>query len=105
MGEPTPCPQCRAERVWARANFGAGGGISRVAYCPVCARTDSMPRPSLSRFVAGAPAPALMQRIADDFEDLASVRYRRRRQILATIEDAARRADAAARLEADLRRL
>jgi hypothetical protein len=46
-----------------------------------------------------------MQRLADDVEDLAAVRYRRRRQILATLEDAARRADASARLEAELRRL
>jgi hypothetical protein len=104
MGEPTPCPQCLSPRVWARTTMGPTG-ITRVAFCPNCARAGTMPRASLSRFVAGAPTEALMQRLADDFEDLARVRYRRRRQIVATVQDAARRADACARLEADLRRL
>ena len=46
-----------------------------------------------------------MQRVADECEDQAASRYARRRQLVDLVEDAARRADARARLEAELARL
>lgn len=174
MNQPSPCPQCHSDRVWARAALGAYG-ISHVAFCPGCARaatlcgrcggelvllrqsswgaghtrvetvlqcptcrqtTAAVPQaraahPLLGRwgsapqgtepqttparlsdaveeptaFLTGKPAPALMQRVADDVETLSAARYVRRRQILALVGEAARRADALARLEHELRRL
>jgi hypothetical protein len=177
MSQLSPCPQCRSERVWARAALGAYG-ITHVAFCPGCARaatictrcgselvlmrqsswvspgrprvesmlqcpscrqvtgSPSAPattagpagpvgstatgvsawsaataRPatvrhtSLSRFIADAPAPAVMQRVADDCEVLGTTRYVRRRQLLGMVEEASRRADAMARLEIELSRL
>lgn len=171
MSQLSPCPQCRSERVWARAALGAYG-ITHVAFCPGCARAatictrcgtelvlmrqsswvspgrprvesilqcptcrqgvGSQPAPAtagaspgagasaasawsaaaptvrraaLARFVADAPAPAVMQRVADDCERLATTRYVHQRQLLGVVEEAARRADAMARLEIELGRL
>jgi hypothetical protein len=59
----------------------------------------------LTRFVSDAPAPAVMQRVADDCERLATTRYVRQRAMLGVVEEAARRADALARLEIELSRL
>jgi hypothetical protein len=59
----------------------------------------------MGRFVSDTPAPAVMQRVADDLEQLASTRYVRRRQLLGLLDQAARRADALARLEIELSRL
>ena len=171
MSELSPCPQCRSERVWARAALGAYG-ITHVAFCPGCARAATIctrcgtelvlmrtsswvspgrpqvqstlqcpscrqpagspsapaatagPAPAtapglasawssapaarrsvLTRFVSDAPAPAVVQRVADDCEHLAATRYVRQRALLGVVEDAARRADALARLEIELSRL
>ncbi len=174
MSQLSPCPQCRSERVWARAALGAYG-ITHVAFCPGCARaatictrcgtelvlmrqstwvspgrprvesvlqcpacrqgvgTQPSPavagagagpatapgataawsaaaapavrRSAISRFVADSPAPAVMQRVADDCERLAATRYVRQRQLLGVVDEAARRADAMARLEIELSRL
>jgi hypothetical protein len=63
-------------------------------------------RPSgLARFVSEAPAPGIMQRVADDCEDLTTTRYLRHRLLLGVLGEAARRADAMARLEVELSRL
>lgn len=62
-------------------------------------------RPALGRLVSDAPAPAVMQRVADDCEQLSASRYQRQRQLLGLVEEAARRADAMARLELELTRL
>jgi len=173
MSQLTPCPQCRSERVWARAALGAYG-ITHVAFCPGCARAATIctrcgtelvlmrqsswtspgrPRvestlqcpscrqpagspsapaatagtapaasPSLTsawsaaapaatrrsvitRFAADAAAPPVVQRVADDCERLATTRYVRQRTLLGLVEEAARRADAMARLEIELGRL
>jgi hypothetical protein len=97
------CPVCRGEAALRTPAGGAGlaspfGGSG--AGSPTVAR-----RRSIAAFASDAAAPPMMQRVADDFEDLASLRYRRRRKILGVIEDAARRADAMARLEMELGRL
>lgn len=175
MNQPTPCPQCHSDRVWARAALG-DFGITHVAFCPGCARaatlcgrcggelvltrqssigvpgrarvetvlqcpscrTTAMALPSPTaaahpapqtggpaaplwpavrrRAVAlersaqpssflGTAAPTVVQRVADDVESLAVSRYVRRRQIVDLVGEAARRADAMARLEIELRRL
>jgi hypothetical protein len=174
MNQPSPCPQCHTDRVWARAALGAYG-ISHVAFCPGCARAATLcgrcggelvlmrqsswgaghtrvetvlqcpacrqttaavsqarqahpllapwsragngaePQPAGARggevaveptaFLGTKPAPALMQRVADDVETLSAARYVRRHQILALVGEAARRADALARLELELSRL
>jgi len=171
MSQLSSCPQCRSERVWARAALGAYG-ITHVAFCPGCARaatictrcgtelvlmrqsswvapgrpqaesvltcpacrqatgaqtvgaTPPPPSPTLStawapatgqatparrsllgRFAGDAPAPAVMQRVADDCERLAGQRYVRQRTLLGVVDEAARRADALARLEIELSRL
>jgi hypothetical protein len=168
MSQLSPCPQCRSERVWARAALGAYG-ITHVAFCPGCARAatictrcgtelvlmrhSSWPSPGrprvettlqcpscrqpagspsapvaapaappsltpswpaapsatrrsvLTRFVSDAPAPAVMQRVADDCERLATTRYVRQRTLLGIVEEAARRADVLARLEVELGRI
>jgi hypothetical protein len=41
MNQPSPCPQCRSDRVWARAALGAYG-ITHVAFCPGCARAATL---------------------------------------------------------------
>jgi hypothetical protein len=41
MSQLSPCPQCRSERVWARAALGAYG-ITHVAFCPGCARAATI---------------------------------------------------------------
>jgi len=173
MSQLSPCPQCRSERVWARAALGAYG-ITHVAFCPGCARaatictrcgtelvlmrqsswvspgrprveatlqcpscrqpagSPSAPAASagaapaassaltsawsaaapaatrrsvLTRFISDSPAPAVVQRVADDCERLATTRYVRQRTLLSLVEEAARRADALARLEVELDRL
>jgi hypothetical protein len=164
MSQLSPCPQCRSERVWARAALGAYG-ITHVAFCPGCARAATIcthcgtelvlvrhsnwstatPRTEtslqcptcrqgigdapgrggsagvaawsaaaaqpatarrslLGRFTSDAPTPAVMQRVADDSEQLAALRYVRHRQLLGVLDEAARRADAMARLEIELQR-
>ncbi len=173
MSQLSPCPQCRSERVWARAALGAYG-ITHVAFCPGCARAatictrcgtelvlmrqstwvspgrpnvesvlqcpacrqgvgtppspavagagagpatvpgataawsaaaPAVRRSTISRFIADTPAPAVMQRVADDCERLAATRYVRQRQLLGVVDEAARRAAAMARLEIELSRL
>lgn len=173
MSRLTPCPQCRSERVWARAALGAFG-ITHVAFCPGCARAATicarcgtelvlmrhsswtspgrprlestlqcpscrrpagpasppaiagagpaptasgltaawsaaapsrLQRQSLTRFASQTPAPVVIQRVADDCERLATTRYARQRTLLGAVEEAARRADALARLEIELSRL
>lgn len=182
MNQPSPCPQCRSDRVWARAALGAYG-ITHVAFCPGCARaatlcgrcggelmlvrqsswawagrprvesvlqcptcrqaagafpshalpggpevpsgavppaggaagtaagsrgalpSASVPRAAIGRFVSDRPAPPLMQRVADEVEGSSVERYQRRRQMVGLIQEAARRADALARLEIELGRL
>jgi hypothetical protein len=46
-----------------------------------------------------------MQRVADDCERLAAGRYTRQRLLMGIVDEAARRADAMARLEIELSRL
>ncbi len=179
MNQPSPCPQCHSDRVWARAALGAYG-ITHVAFCPGCARaatlcgrcggelvlvrqsswawagrprvetvlqcptcrqmagsvgraapaaTPDMPKPAgtgvapsplsarraadagavpraaIGRLVSDKPAPALMQRVADEVESGAVERYVRRRTFVGLLDEAARRADAMARLEIELSRL
>jgi len=172
MNQPSPCPQCHAERIWARAALGPYG-VTHVAFCPGCARAATLcsrcggelvlvrqsswawagrprvettlhcpacrqavpaahpaPQPpalgvaapapaaplaresaapvsrdTVARFVADAPAPQVVQNVADDLEDRARTRYVRRRSLLGLVEEAARRADSLARLEASLARL
>jgi hypothetical protein len=172
MSQLSPCPQCRTERVWARAALGAYR-ITHVAFCPGCARAatictrcggelvlmrqsswvspgrprveailqcpacrQSVSQPAsnptatplggggapasawaaasgapatarrslLSRFVADEPT-GVVQRVADECEVLAATRYTRRRQLVGLVDEAARRADAMARLEIELSRL
>jgi len=170
MNQPSPCPQCHSDRIWARAALGAYG-ISHVAFCPGCARAATLcgrcggeltlvrqssfatgrarvetvlqcpacrqtaaamsalhpaaePRTVAPSRWAGATAappagaatlPAhdaftgtsapVTQRVADDVETMAAHRYVRRRHLLDLVVDAARRADAMARLEIELRLL
>jgi hypothetical protein len=168
MNQPTPCPQCRSDRIWARAALG-DYGITHVAFCPGCARAATLcgrcggelvltrhatlgvpgaprvqavlqcpscrqtavpipgPRPSpgapqpatrepvpaaslLGRpaartFTAEPAAPTIVQRVTDDAEAAATERYVRRRRLVALLDEAARRADAMARLDNELNRL
>jgi hypothetical protein len=158
MSQLSPCPQCRSERVWARAALGAYG-ITHVAFCPGCARAatictrcgtelvlmrqanwnapsprteaslqcpscrQSVAEPTaqaawsaatgqptarrsvLGRFVSDTPAPAVVQRVADTCENQAAIRYLRHRLMASVLGEAARRADAMARLEVELSRL
>ena len=180
MNQPTPCPQCRSDRVWARAAIG-DYGITHVAFCPGCARaatlcgrcggelvltrqssigvpgrarvetvlqcpscrTTAMALPSPSAAAPATPqpgvgagnapaaptwpavrqraraverpaqpssflgtaAPGVVQRVADDVESLAVTRYVRRRHLVDLVGEAARRAEAMARLEIELSRL
>jgi hypothetical protein len=175
MNQPSPCPQCHSDRVWARAALGAYG-ITHVAFCPGCARAATLcgrcggelvlsrqsswpvsgrprvetvlhcpscrqtavsipghatepPRPGIPAAPAGgrfgigngaaavrddparsatgllAPASPVLQRSADDAENQMAARYIRRREMVGVLEEAARRADALARLEQELQRL
>jgi DNA-directed RNA polymerase subunit RPC12/RpoP len=106
-GEPVlRCPACRGPAALRAQPAGAGvaspfGGAGGAA----AATPTVVHRRQIAAFASDAAAPPMMQRVADDFEDLASLRYRRRRKILGVVEDAARRADAMARLELELGRL
>jgi len=95
------CPACRGPAALRPQPAGAGvaSPLGADATKPTVVRPGR-----IAAFASDAAAPPMMQRVADDFEDLASLRYRRRRQILGVVEDAARRADAMARLESELGR-
>jgi hypothetical protein len=102
------CPSCRQStgspsapvRPPATTPAGAVSTWSAAA-----AGSTMVRRSSISRFIADAPAPAVMQRVADDCEGLATTRYARQKQLLGLVDEAARRADAMARLEIELSRL
>ena len=66
--------------------------------CPHCRSEHAWAR-------TAEPPPSLMQRVADDVEVVTVDRYTRRRRLVALLAEAARRADAMARLEMELRRL
>jgi hypothetical protein len=104
------CPTCRqvsgAQPAQQRSPSlapGPAGGVaawSAASSVPVVARRSAM-----ARLIAGTPAPLVMQRVADDREALATTRCVRQLQLMGLVEQAARRADAMARLEIELSRL
>ena len=101
------CPGCRQsptapqpQPTSARPTFGSPPTAGTLAPRPTRALLGA------SRgFAPDDVAPATIQRVADDFEHLATTRYKRRCQLFSLVGEAARRADAMARLEADLARL
>jgi hypothetical protein len=101
------CPSCRhAVGGQPAASPSATGGGAAVSAFPSAPPSPATARRSaFSRFSTGAPTPVVMQRVADDCESLAATRYARQRQLMGLVEDAARRADAMARLEIELSRL
>jgi len=104
MNQPSPCPLCHSERVWAR-RAERGGDVEQIAFCPGCARDARLQlRAVPAGFTPTVPAPGLLQRVVDDVEVITVHRYARRRRLVALIIEAARRADAMARLEMELRR-
>jgi len=107
-GNLLQCPACRQEATAAAppltgaASRLLAGSTRRSAAAPDAIRPR---RAALSSFVPGISAPPVVQRVADDSEHLAATRYTRRRRLVGLVDDAARRADALARLEAELSRL
>lgn len=100
------CPSCRhAVGGQAAPPAGTAGATAVSAFPAAPPSPATVRRSTVSRFSTDSPAPAVMQRVADDCESLASTRYARQRQLLGLVEDAARRADAMARLEIELGRL
>jgi len=113
----TICTRCGTELVlMRRANWNSAEALQ----CPTCRQrvgeppvatawsagaTGTARRSVLGRFVSDTPAPAIVQRVADESERLAAIRYVRQRLLLGVLGDAARRADAMARLEDELSRL
>jgi hypothetical protein len=103
------CPSCRQPAGGPQPHTAPavdrGGAAAVSAFPSALAGPATARRAGLNRFAADTPAPALMQRVADDCESVASTRYTRQRQLMGLVEDAARRADALARLEIELSRL
>jgi hypothetical protein len=96
------CPSCRQA---ALGSPGSGSGAGVAAWSAAAGGPATVRRSAIGRLITGAPAPAVMQRVADDCERVATQRCVRRLQLLGLIGEAARRADAMARLDLDLSRL
>ncbi|HXA30048.1 MAG TPA: hypothetical protein VN193_15000 [Candidatus Angelobacter sp.] len=102
------CPACRQE---ATASPGQLSAAAPGTSGGVAARSSAMTGPAtvrrsgIGRLIAGLPAPAVMQRLADEREQLAAQRCLRRLQLIGLVGEAARRADAMARLDVELSRL
>jgi hypothetical protein len=102
------CPSCRQE-----AGSGSTGSVAPVpgaaagvaAWSAAVTGQATLRRSAIGRLITGSPAPAVMQRVADDRERLATVRCIRQLELMGLVGEAARRADAMARLEIELSRL
>jgi hypothetical protein len=110
----TLCSRCGGDLVMARQSSWIPRAET-VLTCRACRyRTPLIPEPPpkvpaargpLGRLLGGASAPARMQRVADDLENQASRRYVQLRGLLGVVVEVVQRADALARLDAELAHL